>query len=358
MTRLTELHVERLRNLQSVDLEPAGGINLISGPNGSGKTSLLEAIHTLSLGRSFRGNQPAELIRHGTGDLLVRARVQEGVPGQREHRIALQRDRKALHLRIDGENVTRLSALARLLPVLALHPQSDDLVLGSPDHRRRFLDRVGFYALPEFFDWHREFLKVLRQRNALLRRGKRESAWEALYIRSADRLESARREVLRHLIERVEALAPGLFPQGVLSLRYLPGYRQDLDLTTAIEQGRERETEMQSTLFGPHRADLKIAIDDQEARHVASRGQIKMLVTLLHLAVLDLWQKARGETAVILFDDLASELDHDNRRRVLDFLATSGHQAFISVIAADALDDEGRIDARFALADGQVRKMV
>ncbi|WP_372591335.1 DNA replication/repair protein RecF [Guyparkeria sp.] len=358
MTRLTQLHVERLRNLQDLDLEPEGGINLISGPNGSGKTSLLEAIHTLSLGRSFRGSQPNELIRHGAVDLLVRARVQEGAPRLREHRIALQRDRKTLHLRIDGENVTRLSELARLLPVLALHPQSDDLVLGSPDHRRRFLDRVGFYALPEFFDCHRDFLKVLKQRNALLRRGRRETTWETLYIRSAERLEAARRDVLDKLVEQVEGLAPKLFPKGALSLRYLPGYRQDLDLATAIEQGRERETEMQSTLFGPHRADLKISIDDQEARQVASRGQIKMLVTLLHLAVLDLWQKARGEPAVILFDDLASELDRDNRRRVLDFLSASGHQAFISVIAADALDDDGRIDARFALADGQVRKMV
>lgn len=358
MTRLTELHVERLRNLQSVDLQPEAGINLVSGPNGSGKTSLLEAIHTLSLGRSFRGNQPAELIRHGTDDLLVRASVEEGTSHPRQHRIALQRDRKTLGLRIDGETVSRLSELARLLPVLALHPQSDDLVLGSPDHRRRFLDRIGFYAMPDFFDCHRDFLKVLRQRNALLRRGRREAAWEALYLRCADRLETARRTVLQQLLDRVEALAPRLFPEGELSLRYLPGYRQDLDLAAAIEQGRERESDMQSSLFGPHRADLKIGIDGQEARQVASRGQIKMLVTLLHLAALDLWQRARGEPAVILFDDLASELDRDNRRRVLDFLVDSGHQAFVSVIAADALDDDGRIDARFALADGSVRKMV
>ncbi|MDG4868435.1 DNA replication and repair protein RecF [Guyparkeria sp. 1SP6A2] len=357
MTRLTQLQVERFRNIESARLEPAPGINLISGANGAGKTSLLEAIHTLSLGRSFRGNNPGDLIRHGADGFLVRAGLREGL-SERDHQLALFRDRKTLTLRIDQENVARLSELARLLPVLALHPQSDDLILGSPDHRRRFLDRIGFYALPEFHQCHRDFQRALRQRNALLRRGRREKTWDDLYLQTATRLESARRQVLEELKRRIERLAPRILPESRLTLRYLPGYRQDVDLAQAIEQGGQRELEMQSTLFGPHRADLKIGIDEHEARQVASRGQIKMLVVLLHVAVLDLWQAVRHEPAVVLFDDLASELDRDNRRRVLDFLARSGHQAFVSVISPTAIDADGDIDARFAVADGVVRKMV
>jgi len=358
VTRLTQLHIERFRHFETVDIEPGDGINLISGANGSGKTSLLEAIHTLSLGRSFRGSQPTELIRHGNDDLLIRAGVEETAAGTREHRLALQRDRKGLSLRLDGENATRLSELARLLPVLALHPQSDDLVLGSPDHRRRFIDRIGFYVRPDFFDLHRDFLRALRQRNALLKRGRREPSWDELFLRTADRLERARREVLDHLTEASQQLMPELFPNGRISLDYLPGYRRETDLATALAQGAEREAQMQSTLVGPHRADLRIRIDAMEARHVASRGQIKMLVALLHLAGLERMRTARGEPAVILFDDLASELDRDNRRRVLDFLAESGHQAFVSVISPEALEDEDRLAAHFALADGGARKMV
>ncbi|MGM0516557.1 MAG: DNA replication/repair protein RecF [Pseudomonadota bacterium] len=358
MTRLTQLHVERFRHFDSIDLEPGTGINLVSGPNGSGKTSLLEAIHTLSLGRSFRGSQPTELIRRGGEDLLLRAIIRETASGSREHRLALQRDRKGLALRLDGEDASRLSELARLLPVLALHPQSDDLVLGSPDHRRRFVDRIGFYARSDFFDRHRAFLRALRQRNALLKRGRRESSWDELFLRTAARLETARREVLERLVERSGELAPTLFPQAEVSLEYLPGYRREVDLATALEQGASREREMQTSLFGPHRADLRIRIDTMEARHVASRGQIKMLVALFHLAGLELMREARGEPAVILFDDLASELDRDNRRRVLDFLASSGHQAFVSVISPETLEGEDRLAAHFALADGGVRKMV
>ncbi len=355
MTRLATLHVERFRNLELVDLEPATGINLIHGVNGAGKTSLLEAIHTLSLGRSFRGNNANELICHGVDDLLLRADVQAR---SGRHRLALQRDRRSMLLRVDQENVPRLSELARLLPVLALHPQSDDLVLGSPDHRRRFLDRVGFYAQSDFHDQHRAFQRALKQRNALLRRGRRESAWERLYLDTAERLEASRRAILGELNRRVSSLLERMLPGHNLSLRYLPGYRQDLDLEEAIHQGGERERDQQASLFGPHRADLKISLDDHEARQVASRGQIKMLVVLLHLAVLDLWAEVRGEPAVVLFDDLASELDADNRRRVLDYLGQSGHQAFVSVIAADAIDGEGEIQARFAVADGRVREMV
>ncbi|MFW6021498.1 MAG: DNA replication/repair protein RecF [Guyparkeria sp.] len=353
MTRLATLHVERFRNLEPIDLEPAVGINLISGPNGAGKTSLLEAIHTLSLGRSFRGNNASELIRHGADDLLLRAEVKART-GHGTHRLALQRDRRGMTLRVDQENVTRLSELARLLPVLALHPQSDDLVLGSPDYRRRFLDRVGFYAQPDFHAVHGDFQRALKQRNALLRRGQREPAWDRLYLETADRLETARRTVLADLNQRITSLLDRMLPGSALGLRYLPGYRQDVDLEQALAQGVERERDQQASLFGPHRADLKIALDDHEARQVASRGQIKMLVVLLHLAVLDLWAEVRGEPAVVLFDDLASELDADNRKRVLEYLGESGHQAFVSVIADDAIDGEGDIQARFAVSGGHI----
>ncbi|MCL7744966.1 DNA replication/repair protein RecF [Guyparkeria hydrothermalis] len=348
-----QLHVERFRNLEPLDLEPASGINLISGANGAGKTSLLEAIHTLSLGRSFRGNNPAELIRHGENDFLLRTEV-GGQSSTGTHRLALQRDRRSMTLRVDQENVARLSELARLLPVLALHPQSDDLVLGSPEYRRRFLDRVGFYARPDFHSVHRDFQRALKQRNALLRRGRNEPAWDQLYLETAGELEAARRAVLAELEARVDGLIDRMLPGSRLTLRYLPGYRQDLDLVEALRQGVDRERDQQASLFGPHRADLRIALDDHDARQVASRGQIKMLVVLLHLAVLDLWTSVRGEPAVVLFDDLASELDAGNRRRVLDYLGESGHQVFVSVIAPDAIDGEGDIQARFMVDGGQV----
>ncbi|MFO7809169.1 DNA replication/repair protein RecF [Guyparkeria sp.] len=355
MTQLATLHVERFRNLEPFDLEPAAGINLISGANGAGKTSLLEAIHTLSLGRSFRGSNASDLIQHGDDDLLLRAELKTQA-GPATHQIALQRDRRSMTLRVDQENVTRLSELARLLPVLALHPQSDDLVLGSPDHRRRFIDRVGFYARPEFHGIHRDFRRALKQRNALLRRGRCEPAWDQLYLETAYRLEKARRDVLADLNHRINDLLERMLPGSLLALRYLPGYRQDLELEQALSQGADRERDQQASLFGPHRADLKIVLNEHEARQVASRGQIKMLVALLHLAVLDLLAELNGEPAVVLFDDLASELDADNRRRVLDYLGTSGHQTFVSVIAADAIDGEGDIQARFAVSAGQLMR--
>ncbi|HSH83667.1 MAG TPA: DNA replication/repair protein RecF [Guyparkeria sp.] len=357
MTQLARLHIERFRNLESLDLEPAAGINLLSGPNGAGKTSLLEAIHTLSLGRSFRGNNPNDLIRHGAEDFLLRAQVSDQA-GTRHHQLGLQRNRSSMTLRVDRENVTRLSDLARLLPVLALHPQSDDLVLGSPEHRRRFIDRVGFYAQPDFHAAHRDFQRALKQRNALLRRGQQEPAWDQLYLDTAHRLEAARREVLADLNKRAHLLIERMLPGSELTLRYLPGYRQDLDLAAALHHGAERERTLQASLFGPHRADLKIGLGDHEARQVASRGQIKMLVALLHLAVLDLWGEVRDEPAVVLFDDLASELDADNRRRVLEYLAKINQQVFISVIAAESIGGEVEIQGHFDLSNGQVRKMV
>jgi DNA replication and repair protein RecF len=261
-------------------------------------------------------------------------------------------------MRVDADDVERLSALARLLPVIAMHPQSDDLLLGTPDHRRRFLDRIGFYSSASFQRVHADFQRALKQRNALLRRQQSLASWDRLFIDTALRLEQERRAVLASLSPRADRLMTTLMPGSRIGLRYLPGYRQDLSLEAAIAQGTAREQEQATSLFGPHRADLRVALDEHDVRQNASRGQIKMLVTVLHLTVLDLWADVRGEPAVVLFDDLASELDAGNRRRVLEHLVDSGHQVFVSVIAADAIDGEVPIAARFHVADGQVDKVV
>lgn len=330
---IKRLHVQGFRRFTDVALELRPGFNLITGDNGSGKTSLLEALHLMAHGRSFRGRVRDGLVRHGEAALQVYVEWQQ--PGSDTHRAGLRHSGGAWQARLDGEDVRQLGQLCQALAVVSFEPGSHALVDGGNDVRRRYLDWGMFHVEPAFMPEWRRYARALKQRNALLRqRGSsgQLDVWEQELAQSGEALTGLRDVHVAGLQPHLARLVTTLLPAaGGIELSLAPGWkRQDLPLADALLLARERDLALGHTTVGPHRADLRFALRDLPGREGLSRGQAKQLALALLLAQAAQLAATLGHWPVLQFDDLGSELDRHHQQRLLSVLADSGAQIVIT----------------------------
>lgn len=362
--RITALDVRDVRSVAAAALEPGPEINLIVGPNAAGKTSLLESIHLLATGRSFAATRPTRLIRTGAGPLRVVARTQSDLYTHRLHRLGLERglDGPAV-MRVDGRNVDRLAELARLLPVVAIHPDSHELVSGGPGERRRLLDQGLFHVEQSFHGIWQRYRRLLAQRNASLRTGSRPSeaaAWESELAQAGEQMDALRRDSVTRLNTVIEQRAPALIGSHTsVVLQYRSGWAEGQSFAEALERARGRDREQLTTTVGPHRADLVLRWDSRESRQRISRGQQKLLVYLMRLAQAEEMAAATGEGCLLLLDDLAAELDARYRRRVVELAVSVGAQVFITALEPEGLPlDAAESISMFHVEQGRVLEVI
>jgi DNA replication and repair protein RecF len=332
--RLIRLHVTALRRLMDVDLRPATGINLITGDNGAGKTSLLEGLHLLAYGRSFRGRVRDGLIRTGSEAVEVFAEWREDING-RTRRAGMRHSGQRWEGRLDGETVSQLGDLCAALAVVTFEPGSHALVTGGGEPRRRLVDWGLFHVEHDFLGLWRRYTRALKQRNALLKARVRDhqlDAWDHELAEAGEPLTRRRQAYLDELEPVVQTLAAELVPSlGQARLAFQPGWSRDnVSLADALLVARDRDLANGFTSVGPHRADWRIDYATLSARETLSRGQAKLTALAVLLAQAEHHAAARGEWPVVALDDLASELDRNHQRRVLAKLLASGAQVFIT----------------------------
>ena len=332
--RITRLDIARLRRFDAVGLAPGPGLNLLVGDNGAGKTSVLEAIHLMGYGRSFRGRIRDGLVRQGADALEVFVEWHEGVAG-RARRAGLRHGGQDWQGRLDGLPVAQLGDLCAALAVVTFEPGSHGLVSGASEPRRRLLDWGLFHVEPDFLRFWRRYARALKQRNALLKTGAGDSqldAWDQELGDAGEPLTRHRREYLDQLGPRLQDESTELLPAGGLaSLEFVPGWRQDeVSLLDALLLARDRDRAQGFTSVGPHRADWRITHAGIPGREALSRGQAKLTTLSLLLAQAGLHAALRQEWPVVLLDDLASELDRRHQQRVLGRLLASRAQVFLT----------------------------
>lgn len=336
---LISLRISQLRNLGDITLEPSAGLNLITGPNASGKTAFLEAVYLLARGRSFRTPRIRELIRHERESLLVTARLK--THGGRQVSVGLERDRHQTQLRYDGVNVRNLSEHARRVPLLLITPESHALVSGRPEQRRRWLDWALFHVEPDYLACWQNCFNALRQRNALLKSqasGAQLASWEDILAGHCERLDEYRQVFINTLNQRFEKVVHTLLGgQGVI--HYRAGRDQSQDFREQLVQSRDRDRERGFTQAGPHRSDLDLRHAGLEVRSGLSRGQTKLYIAGLILAYARVLA-AEGLQPLILVDDLPAELDEKARGRFMAELAATGSQTFVTAIEPSMLPRE------------------
>jgi DNA replication and repair protein RecF len=334
---LESVHIAQVRNLISVDLRPAPGLNLVYGANGAGKSSLLEGVYLLSTGRSFRSSRVDSVINYTAEALAVRGEVRTAAGRRMAVSVVRRRDGGA-ELRLGEQTVQSAAALAEAVPVQAITPDAVELVAGGPSVRRRFMDWGVFHVEPEFHDAWRAMGRIIRQRNEVLRgRASAEelATWDEMLAEVGERVDACRGRYVTWLIPRfVEVLARLGGPEG-LELEYRRGWSANEPLVKVLRSGRERDAQRGYTSDGPHRADLRITAEGVRAREVLSRGQQKIAACAFILAQAALLKEKRWEPGILLIDDLPAELDEEHRARFIGWLAELGSQTFITSIQAD-----------------------
>ncbi|MFC2991751.1 DNA replication/repair protein RecF [Halomonas tibetensis] len=338
---LDRLVFQGLRNLQAIDLKPGNRINLVTGDNGSGKTSLLEGIHVLGMGRSFRTRHMRHVIAHDAEGLVLHGRLAGDPPlafGVRRFR-----DESELEIRLAGERVNRLSRLVETLPLQLINPDTFRLLEGPPGRRREFLDWGVFHVKHEFFEAWQRARRALKHRNALLRHGRIDensmSAWEFEFVHWSERIDAMRSAWVDAFLPVFDETLAGLMPLPGLQLRYSRGWDKRRDLTEILRQGRDVDRQMGFTQQGPQRADLAVRLHRRPAVEVLSRGQQKLVVSALKLAQGRLLEATTARQCLYLIDDLPAELDSAHRQVFCQWLESMHCQAFITSVDHDALAD-------------------
>ncbi len=326
-----EAHRVRLITHVRCNLHPS--LNLITGANASGKTSLLEAIYLLGSGKSFRTAQPAHVIQHGAASLTVFGRVSHG--GQ-THSLGLEREGTLRRVRVDEKPETSAAALAARLPVQVLAPETHYAFLGASSERRAALNWGVFHVEQDFYAHWQRYQRLLKQRNAALKAGGEVSVWDMELGLLGEQIHTWRERYLTSWNARFAACAQTLTGLDV-RLDLQRGWRQDLTLAEALRADRSRDQEGGFTHSGPHRADVVFRGEAPGVRHHHSHGQQKLLVAAARMTQLALLAQT-GLVPVLLIDDLAAELDRAHRNAVLAWLAGLGVQAFITTTEESEID--------------------
>ena len=333
-----------MRNLQSLQFLPHPSINFIVGPNGSGKTSLLEAISLLSTGKSFRTPQIRKVIQYDQRELTVFGELMTADNQQRKLGIMRAVDGSTL-VKIDGQRRERLADLALMLPVVSMEANSFSLLDGGSEVRREVLDWGLFHVEHQFLPLWKRYRAVLEQRNALLRSGNDLASlpyWDAQLAALGTELDNFRQVHFQNFSEILYSLARNFFGITELSLGYQSGWNKEAysTLEACLLMQRQADIERGYSFYGPHRADMDIRWQGKLARDICSRGQKKLVSYVVGLAKVMLYRQTKGCSPLLLLDDLPAELDWENIQRISRFLSEYPCQSFITAINKDTQNTE------------------
>ncbi|MBS7401441.1 MAG: DNA replication/repair protein RecF [Eubacteriales bacterium] len=344
--RIAELTVDNFRNHTHTTLQLDPGVNVLVGPNGQGKTNLLEAIYLSCVGRGWRTSRDNEMVQFGKDNALVQVTAVKKF-GAVDIAIQLGTGLKK-SIAINRVPIAKVAELMGQINCIFFSPDELKLVKEAPADRRRFInidlsqiDKTYFYALARYN-------KILQQRNAYLKDNSdpRELAiWDGQLVKQGKIIIAKRQEFIQKLTPYVEAKHKELTGgQEKISLTY----ETCADLEKELLAARERDLRLRTTTVGPHRDDLAITINGQDVRVFGSQGQQRTVALSIKLAELDLFTKLTGERPILLLDDVFSELDSSRRTRLL--IAIANTQA---IITATDVPTSGKI---FTVINGTVKE--
>jgi DNA replication and repair protein RecF len=371
---VTHLSLADFRSYVRAEVPLDPGVTAFVGPNGQGKTNLVEAVGYLATLGSHRVASDAPLVRMGAERAVVRAQVRQG---ERQQLVELELNPgKANRARINRSSQVRPRDILGIVRTVLFAPEDLALVKGDPGERRRFLDELITARSPRMAGVRSDYERVLKQRNTLLksaalarRHGGRSmdlstlDVWDQHLARAGAELLARRLDLitaLQPLADKAyEQLAPG---GGPLALEYRPSApgeahaREELyaQLMAALADARKQEIERGVTLVGPHRDDLVLKLGQLPAKGYASHGESWSYALALRLASYDLL-RAEGNEPVLVLDDVFAELDARRRERLAELVAP-GEQVLVTAAVDDDVPDV-LVGARYAVSGGEVERV-
>jgi len=333
--RLRNLSLQAFRNYRSLHLEPDTGLTLIVGPNGQGKTNLIEAIYFLCLGRSFRERSDRRLIMLGEERTQLEGMFdQEG--STYSIRMVVSRE-GGKQVQIDGNDLERVRDLVGQAPVVGFTPEDSNIVKGDPASRRRFLDLVLAQTSREYLEALQLYRRALAQRNICLREGRAVliESWEEALIEHGETIRKYRAGLTAFLTRTACDTYRGIGPRGEeFTIRYRPnppiGDSGTEDLAAALSGGRQDDLDRGFTGAGPHRDDITFEIGGRNLRMYGSHGQARTALASLKLAEVAYYTFACDRQPILVMDEVASVLDRDRTENLIRLLSQEASQVFIT----------------------------
>lgn len=336
---IESLKLYSFRLYQEMVFQPSVGLNLLLGGNGAGKTAILEAAHLLSAARSFRARREPELVRWGQAQCRVEGHFRSDRGAERHLSLSWQRHEGqwSKSATLQGDRVAKLAEFLGCVPCSLFTPADLELVSGAPAIRRRYLDlQLSKVSAAHLWDLA-QLRKVLSARNSLLRQGRPRAElrpWEQLLFELSTRVGARREELVAELSAGCQDFYERLSGQGQVSLRYRRAWPVDgEEFRARLHELYERERQVGSTLLSPQKDELEIQNQGRPLRLYGSQGEQRSLALCLRLAEARYLGQRLEEGAIVLLDDVFSELDAERRERLLallpefrQVLATSTHE--------------------------------
>jgi DNA replication and repair protein RecF len=336
---LKRLLIQDLRNLGAVDIYPSSRINLLYGENGSGKTSVLEAINVLAVGRSFRGHKHRALINKEKNAFVLFGRVATDEGLDLPIGISRHLDGSA-SFKVKGNSVSSVADLANYLPVQVINSDAFSLLDGAPSVRRQFMDWLVFHVEPSFFQLWKDCQHCLKHRNSLLRRDRMAglktpnrlelASWDQELASLTEQIHQLRHKWINEFKGFFDSLIAEFVAVDGIGIDYFAGWDIQKPYSETLEAVLGRDFQAGYTQAGSNRADLKIRVHSNDAAEILSRGQQKLLVCALKIAQGLVVSHVTGRKTIYLVDDLPAELDELHRNLLAKWLGAMGTQVFIT----------------------------
>ena len=322
---ISSINMISFRNHEKKQMSFGSGITIIWGKNGSGKTSILEAIHSLSFGSSFRTNNKKELIKEGANNFLLEGlfKNKKGI----ENTVFFSQDTKGnKKIKINKKEVRKRKDLLGLNNVVVFSPEEESITKGGPKNRRRFFDKVFSIVSKKYLEALLVFNSTLLQRNAVLkfvskkRINKEIEIWNELFALKAEELWEQRRILLvefsKVFKETVKRLELGIH----CNICYDQSKTKKEEIISFLEKNIERESTLGFTSYGPHRDDFIFEWGGRKIKKHGSQGEHKMFLAILKTTELLFISKKTNKSPVFLIDDIFASLDIDRSKRLLRFV--------------------------------------
>lgn len=342
---IASLKINHFRNLASIDINTTPKFNIFYGENGSGKTSVLEAIHYLGLGKSFRTHVADRIVQYGEDAFSI---ILNTLADSEPSLIGLERSlSNGKKIRMNGETLNSLSQVAKILPLQLIRTDSYRYFHDGPKVRRQFLDWGLFHVKQSFLSQWRQLQNATQQRNAGLKARAPQSeiqAWDPEIARIGEEIHQWREKYVEQLQPILNNALKYLLNSEELQLVYQKGWNSDYSLEHALRKSYYRDSQLGYTQTGPHRADLQLYYNKTPVDDYLSQGQQKLAAYALYLAQGQLMKQLTDSSPIYLIDDLPSELDPLKRQQITRLLADIDAQVFINGITKGELEDIIRIE--------------
>lgn len=336
--RIKDISLFNFRSYDHLSLHDLSDLTILYGPNAIGKTNVIEAIQLLTALTSFRKATSRELIKQGEGSSSISSR---NTDGNRVLDIKLTFSEGKRSYQLNGKPRS-IKSLKGMLPSIKFSPEDLSLVKGSDSFRRQEVDLIGSQVNANYYQLTRDFEKILKHRNKLLKDEASDALLDSLtelFDKVGTQLGAYRKALLTHMAPPLTDAYERISGGEELKVEYISSWEKHGSLSEGLEETRAQERARKTTLMGPHRDHIAFQINDMDAGTYASQGQQRSIVLSMKIAEVQLIEEMMDQKPILLLDDVMSELDASRREAMVKELLPET-QTFITTANLDYFDEE------------------